>query len=147
MAPLFPLILRRRNSGNTSNKSKKMSSPPYGRFRPTLTIKISSWINIYFNINPRGYISLLWFTQNYLQSHRRLKVAFYESTSAQRSDIQTPLRSLVFSTFHLTSPSFCFDSAKIKYYTIVPILGHILRLCQRCIPTGQRSATEEREMV
>lgn len=55
--------------------------------------------------------------------NRRLKVAFYESTSAQRSDIQTPLRSLVFSTFHLTSPSFCFDSAKIKYFTIVPTSG------------------------
>ena len=28
MALLFPLILRRRNLGTTSNKSKKMSSPP-----------------------------------------------------------------------------------------------------------------------
>ena len=37
MAPLFPLILRRRNSGNTSNKSKKMSSPPNGDFLPALT--------------------------------------------------------------------------------------------------------------
>ena len=37
MAPLFPLILRRRNSGNTSNKSKKMSSPPNGCFLPALT--------------------------------------------------------------------------------------------------------------
>ena len=29
MALLFPLILRRRNLGTTSNKSKKMSSPPF----------------------------------------------------------------------------------------------------------------------
>ena len=27
-------------------------------------IKKSSWIDIYFNINPRGYIALLEFTQN-----------------------------------------------------------------------------------
>ena len=76
-----------------------------------------------------------------------LQIWFNLSTNAQRSDIQPPFRSLAFSTCHLTSPSFCFDSAKIKYFTIVPILGHILRLCQRCIPTGQRSAAEEREMV
>ena len=37
MALLFPLILRRRNLGTTSNKSKKMSSPPSGSFRRTLT--------------------------------------------------------------------------------------------------------------
>lgn len=37
MALLFPLILRRRNLGTTSNKSKKMSSPPNGGFRPALT--------------------------------------------------------------------------------------------------------------
>ena len=55
--------------------------------------------------------------------NRRLKVAFYESTNAQRSDIQTPFRLLAFSTCHLTSPSFCFDSAKIKYFTIVPTSG------------------------
>ena len=37
MALLFPLILRRRNLGTTSNKSKKMSSPPNGCFHRTRT--------------------------------------------------------------------------------------------------------------
>ena len=37
LALLFPLILRRRNLGTTSNKSKKMSSPPNGDFLPALT--------------------------------------------------------------------------------------------------------------
>lgn len=55
--------------------------------------------------------------------NRRQKMAFYESTNAQRSDTQTPFRQLAFSTCHLTSPSYCFDSAKIKNFTIVPSSG------------------------
>ena len=55
--------------------------------------------------------------------NRRLKVAFYESTNAQRSDIQTPFRLLAFSTCHLTSPSFCFDSAKSNTLRLCPTSG------------------------
>ena len=36
--PLFPLILRRRNLGTTSNKSKKMSTPPQWFSWRTLTL-------------------------------------------------------------------------------------------------------------
>ena len=55
--------------------------------------------------------------------NRRLKVAFYESTSVQRSDILSHFRPLAFSIGHLTSPLFCFDSARIRYYMIVPSSG------------------------
>mgnify|MGYP005873537543 CR=1 FL=1 len=42
MTPLFPLILRRRNLGTTSNKSPKMSLPPGGYFSRTPIVPLGA---------------------------------------------------------------------------------------------------------
>ena len=111
MAPLFPLILRRRNSGNTSNKSKKMSSPPNGDFLPALTTQGNTVGNICFSKIREARRIRTTFFQNQSGSHYQTELHIANFIAEKMTMVHTCVFPVIIFIISLTSDQqeFLFD--------------------------------------